>query len=49
MAEDRAQALAAGMNDYITKPISLDALQGAISRWAQSRVSAGADRNTGSS
>jgi PAS domain S-box-containing protein len=35
MVEDRAHALAAGMNDYITKPVSLDELRSAIGRWSK--------------
>ena len=33
MAEDRTHAIASGMNDYITKPVSLDLLGAAITRW----------------
>lgn len=31
--EDKQKALQAGMDDYLTKPITYSALQGAISRW----------------
>jgi signal transduction histidine kinase len=34
-AADREQALAAGMDDYLTKPILLDTLRAAIERWAR--------------
>ncbi|MDB5799158.1 MAG: Hybrid sensor histidine kinase/response regulator [Rhodocyclales bacterium] len=38
MAEERARALATGMNDYITKPVSLEALHGAVARWSDVRM-----------
>ena len=33
LAGDRELALAAGMNDYITKPIKIEAMYDTISRW----------------
>jgi CheY-like chemotaxis protein len=33
MPEDRTLCLAAGMDDYITKPVKADALQGIIEQW----------------
>ncbi|MDP5238599.1 ATP-binding protein [Uliginosibacterium sp. 31-16] len=33
MSDDRNVALASGMNDYITKPVSLDALRRAVDAW----------------
>jgi signal transduction histidine kinase/CheY-like chemotaxis protein len=38
-AEDRARCLAAGMDDYISKPISRDALDTVLSRWITERNS----------
>jgi CheY-like chemotaxis protein len=40
MAEDRDKALAAGCDDYDTKPIDLDRLLGKINAWL-SRTGAG--------
>ena len=33
MAEDQAKCLAAGMDDYISKPINIEALRSALERW----------------
>jgi CheY-like chemotaxis protein len=33
MPSERARCLAAGMNDYVTKPVSLSALAEVLSRW----------------
>jgi signal transduction histidine kinase/AmiR/NasT family two-component response regulator/plasmid maintenance system killer protein len=38
MQGDREKCFAAGMNDYVTKPVSLVQLQGALERWEASRV-----------
>ncbi|MFE8071610.1 ATP-binding protein [Marinobacteraceae bacterium S3BR75-40.1] len=38
MRGDREQCLRAGMNDYITKPYSLDSLRQTLSRWALAKV-----------
>jgi signal transduction histidine kinase/ActR/RegA family two-component response regulator len=37
MPEDRQKCLAAGMNDYLSKPLSAESLRGAIARYASSR------------
>lgn len=41
MADDRSAALAIGMNDYITKPVSLDALSEALLKWQTSAAKTG--------
>ena len=33
LASDREMALAAGMDDYLTKPIVFDTLRRALARW----------------
>ena len=38
MSGDREDCLAAGMNDYITKPIQIDVLYAAIARWTRRNV-----------
>ena len=40
MNEERDAALAAGMNDYVPKPISQDAIAAAISRWRETLIAA---------
>ena len=39
-AEDRARALEAGMNDYVTKPVAADVLYATLGRWAPHDVEA---------
>ena len=37
-ADDRTKCLASGMNAYLTKPVSIEALAGAIDRWGTQPV-----------
>jgi CheY-like chemotaxis protein len=42
--EDRGACVAAGMNDYLSKPLALDALRKVLEHWGPSHDAAGADR-----
>ncbi len=37
MTEDRARCLTAGMDDYLTKPVSAEAIQNAVRQWSTKR------------
>jgi PAS domain S-box-containing protein len=40
LAEDRRRCLACGMNDYLAKPVTFDALRTILSRWLEARAPA---------
>ncbi|TWB30835.1 signal transduction histidine kinase [Nitrospirillum bahiense] len=44
MASDRERCLAAGMNDYVSKPIDPDQLFAVLARWGQGRTEAAGPR-----
>jgi len=47
MQGDREKCLEAGMNDYVTKPISLPALAAALSKWLPQETATAADHAPG--
>jgi two-component system sensor histidine kinase/response regulator len=40
MVEDRTACLAAGMDDFLSKPIEVEALRAVLRRWTHERASA---------
>jgi CheY-like chemotaxis protein len=46
MQGDRELCLAAGMDDYLTKPFSLSQLEYMLARWVPKRVASGAEGHT---
>ena len=48
MEGDREKCLAAGMDDYISKPVSLEKLQEAVDRWIHRAEAAPAEPNSAS-
>jgi hypothetical protein len=40
-ADDQAQCMAAGMDDFITKPISVDKLAAVLAKWSAGRPVSG--------
>lgn len=45
LSSDRVSALAAGCNDFLTKPVSLKWLEKKIVEWGSMQVSSGRDRH----
>ena len=48
LAEDRERCLAVGMDDYISKPVDLEALEETLARWVPEAAGSSSDAETGS-
>jgi two-component system sensor histidine kinase/response regulator len=48
LSEDRQRCLEAGMDDYISKPVDLEALETTLARWVPEAAGSSSDAETGS-
>lgn len=47
LSGDRDRCIAAGMNEYLTKPVQLQELANAVGRWTRNQIRPGEDASTG--